>query len=188
MSTMIKAAPPQKELMIAIYQPPPQPYQPWAMKIAVIIDETTEASEVIKVDRVRISAMFMDEIRKIFQTNFVIGGLDSLGAFHINPAKQPALLAISQAQNPDWWTENMTGRTVFDYNEILRWIHESGAVNRAGVDIWAITNLFSYYHGEPLPAPTPGPPPPSEHVPGVIPEPPRQPEHPPMPEPPNPNA
>jgi hypothetical protein len=145
----------------------------YVTKIAVIIDEEEETSEVIKVDRVRIVAMVVSSIDRVFQANFVIGGLSSSGVFHWSPAQFPALFAVNHSQDPDWWDENIEGRTTYDFEEVLRWIHNAGAVNLAGDNIWSLPDLESYYEGEvsqlPVSPPIPGP---AEFEPGVIPGPP----------------
>jgi hypothetical protein len=144
-----------------------------ATKIAVITDEEKTKSEIIKVDEVQIVGMLVNYIDKVFQANFMLGGVDSLAVFHPSPGQFPALLAINYSQDPDWWDANIKGRTIFDFEEVLRWIHNSGAVNVAGDNIWSMPDLESYYEGEvsvlPAPPQIPGP---AEFQPGVIPGPP----------------
>jgi hypothetical protein len=140
-------------------------------KIAVIMDLDEEISEIIKVDRVRIVAMLITETEEVFQTNFVLGGVDSTGFFHPSPGHGAAMFSVNRNQSEEFWKENLEGRTVFDFADILRWVHDDRAVSRAGRDIWKIEGLESFYEGEPEPEhPIELPPPPaSETIPGVVP-------------------
>jgi hypothetical protein len=142
--------------------------QDYATKIAVITDEEANQSEIIKIDRVRIVGMMVNLVENVFQANFVLGGLDSMGTFHWSPRQLPALFAVNASQERAWWAANILDRTVYDFDEVLRWIHDAGAVNIAGDNIWLMPDLESYYEGEPvqLPAAIPGP---AEFEPGVIP-------------------
>ena len=142
--------------------------QPYVSKIAVVTDMETETSEVVKVDVIRIMAMLVDFMEKTFQANFIMGGIDTAGIFHPNPAYKPALFSTGKYQFPEWWDANIEGRTVYDFEEVLRWIHDSGAVEQAGKNIWNLPDIQSYYEGEPIPVPL-EPSIPSEFVPGVIP-------------------
>jgi hypothetical protein len=146
--------------------------QDHATKIAVITDEEKTRSEIIKVDEIQIVGILVNYIDKVFQVNFMLGGVATTGEFHWSPGQHPALLAINHSQDPDWWNANIVGRTIFDFDEVLRWIHDAGAVNLAGDNIWAMPDLESYYEGEPPPPPPPPIPPPAEFEPGVIPPPP----------------
>jgi hypothetical protein len=142
--------------------------QDYATKLAVIIDEEAGLSEIIKIDRVRIVGMLVNLLENVFQANFMIGGLDSTQTFHWSPRQYPALFAVNASQERTWWAANIVDRTIYDFSEVLQWIHEAGAVNRAGDDIWSMPDLESYYVGIPvqLPAAIPGP---AEFEPGVIP-------------------
>src|SRR5262245_35472276 len=146
--------------------------QLYATKIAVVIDEQAETSEVIKVDRVRIVGMLVNLIDNVFQANFVIGGLDSTQAFHWSPRQLPALFAVNASQDRSWWAANIVDRTIYDFDEVLHWIHDAGAVNIAGDNIWLMPDLESYYEGVPThPIVIPSMPGPAEFEPGVIPGP-----------------
>ena len=117
-------------------------------KIAVITSEVQNKSEIVKVERVRILALMTTELDQVFQANFIMGGLDSEGVFHPNPAHRPALFSVNQQQEPEWWETHIAGRWDFDFEEVLRWIHDAGAVERAGRDLWGIPDIQSYYDGE----------------------------------------
>jgi hypothetical protein len=145
--------------------------QDYATKIAVIIDEEAGLSEIIKVDRVRIVGMMTNLVENVFQANFIIGGLDSTQTFHWSPRQFPALFAVNASQERAWWAANIIDRTIYDFEEVLRWIHEAGAVNRAGDDIWSMPDLESYYVGIPTLYSPPVIPGPAEFEPGVIPPP-----------------
>jgi hypothetical protein len=138
-------------------------------KIAVITDEAQNKSEIVKVDRVRILALMTTELGNVFQANFIMGGMDSAGVFHANPEHRPALFAVNQSQEIDWWNEHIAGRWDYDFEEVLRWIYDAGGVEVAGRDLWGLPDIQSYYEGEPPPEEPPPPPPPAEHQPGVIP-------------------
>ena len=138
-------------------------------KIAVIKDEAQNKSEIIKVDRVRILALMIMELDKVFQVNFILGGIDSDEIFHANPAHRPALFSVNQSQEAEWWDQHIAGRWDYDFEEVLRWVHEAGGVEVAGRDLWGLPDIQSYYVGEPEPLPPPPPLPAAEHEPGVIP-------------------
>lgn len=141
---------------------------PYATKIAVVTNMETETSEVIKVDTVRVVGMAVSFIEGVFQTNFMLGGMDSKTEFHVSPGQFPALFTVNRSQDAQWWADNIEGKTVFDFAEVLQWIHESGAVKEAGRTIWKMPDLVDYYPGT-IPIPEPEPPPQSDKIPGVIP-------------------
>jgi hypothetical protein len=143
--------------------------QDYATKLAVIVDEEANLSEIIKIDRVRIVGMLVNLVENVFQANFMIGGLDSTQAFHWSPRQLPALLAVNQSQDRGWWATHIEDRTIYDFTEVLRWIHEAGAVNVAGDNIWSMPDLESYYVGVPTLYSAPVIPGPAEFEPGVIP-------------------
>jgi hypothetical protein len=157
-----------KELMVKIAAYDSNPEKDHVSKIAVITDEVLETSEIVKVDRVRIMAMMTNEVSNVFQVNFILGGVDTAGKFYSNPVYRPALFSVSKQSDADWWNANIAGRWLYDFEEILRWVHEAGAVVQAGRDVWNEPYIQSYYEGEPPPPPPPKAIP-SEFLPGVIP-------------------
>lgn len=111
-------------------------------KMAVITDLDQELSEIIAIDLLEVIAIYFNKVDLVFKVDFILGGEDSTGKFHIYRELPDAGFRVNRGDSL-WAVLDLDNRDVFDFNTIKQFVHERGGVHRFAVDVWKDATIES---------------------------------------------
>lgn len=92
-------------------------------KFAVIVDEQAGVTEIINMDSIELVGFVIDTLRKGLQLRLAVGGFDSQDNFHKAPNIKLGVWRLDQVADPDGWAQFVEGRRVWDFDQILTFLH-----------------------------------------------------------------
>ena len=113
-------------------------------KFAVVTDEQTDSTEVIRINVVDIEGILWSREKGILHLELSLGGLDKAGKYHRHLKHQSALVSWGRDRNPDLWAKyGLEDIDTVKLDDIKQWMHDEDCVIRAGRDIWGLPGLES---------------------------------------------
>jgi hypothetical protein len=114
-------------------------------KFAVIVNDATDAMEVIQADTVQIDEIAYTRARGIFQMQVVLGGHDSTDKFHAHPKFNKALISIhrdggDQNGRAIWMQYDLDNVERFDWKELKQMLIATNAIPVVAMNQWGQTD------------------------------------------------
>jgi hypothetical protein len=113
-------------------------------KQAIITDPDNDKVEVLSVDSVEIMQCAWASDLGVFQIQMALGSYDSKGTFHKALNYGLALVSWSREQHPECWERyGLQTLRAIDFDTVKQWLHDEGAVAKAGRGVWKLPELES---------------------------------------------
>jgi len=115
-------------------------------KHAVVVDESTDKSEIVPTDTVEIEGILFKRTEGIFQVELALGGYDSSGNFHRNLKYQPALISLMRDRQQDAkiWNERDLDNFLKPLEDDLKsWLQQAQGIDTVAQAVWHVAQLES---------------------------------------------